>query len=128
MNIKVDISKLRVGSNKTLSEKEAADYVRNEIESACEVFELPVMNGSVTLSTEGQNHDPVQKCSIRITAKGKTFIQSEHARTIKKAIDRAIPQLRRQMKKYKTKKIDKNRNISRNAKETLESNKADAKE
>lgn len=115
MDITVKSSKLNTGANMTLTKEEAVEYVKAEIEEAAEVFDIQ-MSANVNLYTEGAQHDPVQKCDITVKLKGETIHQSAHSRSIKTAIDRAIPDLKRQIKRYKTKKIDKNRNISRNAK------------
>ena len=115
MDITVTASKLDTGANMTLTKDEAVEYVKAELAEVASVFNVN-MSAHVTLHTEGALHDPVQKCDITVTLKGTTLHQSAHSRSIKNAIDRAIPDLRRQLKKYKTRKIDKNRGVSRSAK------------
>ena len=116
MDIQVKTAKLNPGANVTMTKEEAADYARERLEAATSVFEISPMTATIVLSTEGSETDPVQKCDIKLVIRNQVINQSAHSRSIKKAIDRAMPELRNQIKRFKTHKLDKGRENARNAK------------
>lgn len=117
MEIQVNSAKLTTEQGKDVSRDEVIAYARNEVEKALSVFEIEPISATITLHTEGSKSDPVQKVDIKVVAYNRVINQSSHSRSAIKAIDRAIPDLKRQMKKMKTKKIDKGRMRSRSAKD-----------
>lgn len=124
MDIQVKTAKLVLGSNVTLTADEVTDYVKQQIEEAVSIFEIAPVSAVVNLYTEGSEVDPVQKCDIKLNIRGEVINQSAHSRSIRKAIDRAIPDLRRQVKRYKTHKLDKGRANAREAKHRANMNAA----
>lgn len=117
MDIQVNSSKLTTEQGKDVSRDEAIEYARNEVEAALSVFDIEPVSASITLYTDGSKHDPVQKIDVKVVVQGTVINQSAHSRSIIRAIDRAVPDLKRQMKKLKGKKIDKGRSRARNAKD-----------
>lgn len=115
MDIKVISAKLTTEAGKDVSKDEAIDYAKAEVEKTLALFDLVPTNVEIRLYTEGADHDPVQKIDIKVVLPGAAINQSSHSRHITKAIDKAMPDLRRQLKRYKNKKIDKNRKASRDA-------------
>jgi len=116
MQIIVNASQLDVGSNVTLTKDEAIAYAREEVTKAADVIESRNKSAHITLSTEGAKNDPVQKVDITLQIGPQTFVQSAHSRSIKKAIDRASAPLRRQVRRQKTKIVDKHREDTAKAK------------
>ena len=109
-NINYNISKMDVGKNMELMKEEAIEYVQSKIDDAIEVFDTnKEVTGQVVLKTEGVDGRKVQKVEIMLNVLGHRIKQSEHSRSMKRAIDRACEQLERQIRKVKTKTIDKNR-------------------
>lgn len=108
--IEVSSSKLKTKDGE-MTVDEARDYVTDCVLSALDVFDTQAEARAV-MWTEGLESDPVQKVEITIKLKGKVLHQEAHSRDIRKAIDRAYKPLRRQMRKFKTQKIDYRRAIS----------------
>lgn len=123
MDIQIRNAKLNVGANATLSVAEASEYVSDEIRKAVEIFDIEPASAVVVLKTEGSADDPVQKVEIKLILGDNIINQSAHSRSIKKAIDRAIPELKRQVKRAKTKKIEKGRSKTRQAKKKADTDK-----
>jgi ribosomal subunit interface protein len=99
-----------VGKNMELTKEEAIEYVQSKIDNAIEVFDTnKEITGQVVLKTEGVEGRKVQKVDITLNVLGRTIKQSEHSRSMKRAIDRACGQLVRQIRKVKTKTVDKKR-------------------
>lgn len=115
VDIHVVSSQLNLGGDRTLTKEEAVDYVKAEVIDICDKYELSPVTANIKLSTEGDPNDPVQKVMISLGTKGAVFNQSAHSRSIKKAIDRAIPDLDRQVRKAVHKRHDKPRNNARKA-------------
>ena len=113
--INVFSSELHTGGNATLEKEDAILYAKEKVSEAIMLFDniFPV-TAHITLKTDGDMRDPVQKVDIALNMKGHVINQHAHSRSVKKAIDRAIPELKRQIKRYKTKKIDKGRKNARN--------------
>ena len=116
VKITVSSAKLTTEAGKDVSKQEAIDYAVSELEECLGVFDISPITAEITLSTEGSQNDPVQKVNIKVNIRGNVIKQSAHSRQIKKAIDRAIPELQRQIRKYKTKKIEKPRRVARGKK------------
>lgn len=116
MDIKVISSKLTTEAGKDVSKEEAIEYAKAELEEAVALFDLVPTGAEIRLYTEGADHDPVQKIDIKVVLPGAAINQSAHSRHITKAIGKAMPDLRRQLKRYKNKKVDKNRKASRDVK------------
>lgn len=115
-NIDVSAGKLRTKKGE-MTKDEAVEYVRACIEDALRVFDTQTEARAV-LWTEGLETDPVQKVEITVILKGKVIHQEAHSRDIHKAIDRAYQPLRRQMRRFKTQKIDYRRSVSLRNKHT----------
>lgn len=113
MDIKVISAKLTTEAGKDVSKEDAIEYAKSEVEKALALFDLVPTSIEIRLYTEGADHDPVQKIDIKVVLPGTAINQSAHSRHVTKAIDKAMPDLRRQLKRYKTKKTDKNRKASR---------------
>lgn len=111
--IDVKISKMEMTKGDISFTKETiVKYIKEKVEEALKVFDIKT-DTVVTVRTEGSRHDPVQKVDIKVIMNNNIINQSSHSRSIKKAINRAIPDLKQQMKKFKSKKIDKRRSQNR---------------
>lgn len=120
MDIQINSAKLTTEQGKDVSREKAIDYARQEVEEALSVFEIEPISATITLYTEGSKTDPVQKIDIKVVARNTVINQSAYSRSALRAINKAIPDLKRQMKKLKTKKIDKSRRDARDAKDARE--------
>lgn len=114
--IKVLSSKLTTEAGKDISKDDAIAYAKQELVDALDLLELVPTSAEIRLYTEGADHDPVQKADFKVSLPGAVVNQSAHSRHVTKAIDKAMPDLKRQLKRYKNKKIDKNRKASRGVK------------
>lgn len=117
MNIQVSSAKLTTEAGKDISRDKAIAYAKAEVQNAIDLFELEPISAEILLYTEGSSNDPVQKIDVKICLPGAVINQSNHSRHITRAIDKAMPELRRQLKRYKSKKIDKCRKASRGVKD-----------
>ena len=86
------------------------------------VLDLEPTNVNVTMWTEGEDRDPTQKVTMRISYRtlDKPIIQEAHSRNIQRAIDRCVEPMTRQVRRTKTKLIDKRRNDTRQTKLDIE--------
>ena len=99
-----------------LDREEAIEYAKNMVTDALAVFEISPIRANITLRTEGNDRDPVQKCNINVSFNGGNITKSAHSRSVKKAIDRCYDDIRRQMRRSKTEIIDKRRSDGAKAK------------
>lgn len=114
MDIKVSTAALVTNPKKCeMSREEAIDYAQERLEKVMSVFDMEPTDASVTLWTEGNERDPTQKVAMRLTYRtiDKPIIQEAHSRNIKRAIDRCVSPMTRQVRKAKTKLIDKGRDV-----------------
>ena len=107
-----------------MSRSEAIDYAKARMGEVMSVLDLEPTCASVTMWTEGEDRDPVQKVTMRIAYRtlDKPIIQEAHSRNIKKAIDRCVEPMTRQVRRAKTKLIDKRRKDTMQAKRDIERN------
>lgn len=115
MEIKVSAATLVTNPKKCeMSREEAIDYARSRLEEVMSIFDMKPTNASITLWTVGEKRDPTQKVVMRLTYRtiDSPIIQEAHSRNIKKAIDRCVIPMTRQVRKTKTKLIDKKRDLS----------------
>lgn len=107
-----------------MSRSEAIDYAKARMGEVMSVLDLEPTSASVTMWTEGEDRDPVQKVTMRIAYRtlDKPIIQEAHSRNIKKAIDRCVEPMTRQVRRAKTKLIDKRRKDTMQAKRDIERN------
>lgn len=107
-----------------MSRSEAIDYAKARMGEVMSVLDLEPTSASVTMWTEGEDRDPVQKVTMRIAYRtlDKPIIQEAHSRNIKKAIDRCVEPMTRQVRRAKTKLIDKRRKDTMQAKHDIERN------
>lgn len=115
-SIKIVSSQLDTGKNMEMTEDEARRYAGEQLKKTLDGLDVDPNDAIIVLSTEGAVNDPVQKCGIKLTIDGTVIKQSAHSRTVKKAIDRAIPDVRRQVNRMKTRRIDRKRNMMRKGK------------
>ena len=105
-----------------MSRAEAIEYAKERIGEVMSVLDLEPTNANVTMWTEGEDRDPTQKVTMRISYRtlDKPIIQEAHSRNIQRAIDRCIEPMTRQVRRTKTKLIDKRRNDTRQTKRDIE--------
>ena len=107
-NIMYKMSQMDLGSNVTITPKEAREYIEEKIEDALSIFETHHdVSGTVVCRTEGIDGRKVQKVDITLNILGSTIHQSAHSRSMKKAMDKATTSLERQVRRLKTKCVDK---------------------
>lgn len=107
--ISVNASELRTNEKKCeMSREDAIEYVKQQVEEMIDIFGMRPVKVTVTMRTEGVDRDPVQKVSIKIMYKGMEdpLVQNAHSRNIQRAIDRTVAPMRRQVRRFKTEKVD----------------------
>lgn len=109
-----------------MTKDEFIRYITGEVERICEVYDVKSASASVKLYTEGAEHDPVQKVDVRINMKGAVINQSAHSRSLKRAIDRALPDLERQVRKTVEKRRDKPRDAAKRGRRDAKQSMLDA--
>ncbi|MCQ2751928.1 MAG: ribosome-associated translation inhibitor RaiA [Coriobacteriales bacterium] len=98
------------------------DYVNEKLEKACESFESATIDADVVLREQNFHKGPnTAICEITLRAKGSVIRVSERSDNLHNAIDEACNILSRQVRKYKTKVLDKNfsPNIPKNKREYI---------
>lgn len=101
-----------------MSRTEAIEYAKKRMDEVMSVLDLDPTNANITMWTEGEDRDPTQKVTMRISYRtlDKPIIQEAHSRNIQRAIDRCIDPMTRQVRRAKTKLIDKRRQDTRQTK------------
>lgn len=83
------------------------DYVDEKIGRALEVFDRATMDAEVVLRTEKNPANPLNAiCEVTVNAKGAVIRVSESEEDMYAAIDIAADKVARQLRKYKTKVVD----------------------
>lgn len=105
-----------------MSRTEAIEYAKKRMGDVMSVLDLEPTNANITMWTEGEDRDPTQKVTMRISYRtlDKPIIQEAHSRNIQRAIDRCIDPMTRQVRRAKTKLIDKRRKDTRQTKMGIE--------
>lgn len=105
-----------------MSRTEAIEYAKKRMDEVMSVLDLEPTNANITMWTEGEDRDPTQKVTMRISYRtlDKPIIQEAHSRNIQRAIDRCIDPMTRQVRRAKTKLIDKRRQDTRQTKMGIE--------
>lgn len=105
-----------------MSRTEAIEYAKKRMDEVMSVLDLDPTNANITMWTEGEDRDPTQKVTMRISYRtlDKPIIQEAHSRNIQRAIDRCIDPMTRQVRRAKTKLIDKRRQDTRQTKMGIE--------
>lgn len=105
-----------------MSRTEAIEYAKKRMGEVMSVLDLEPTHANITMWTEGEDRDPTQKVTMRISYRtlDKPIIQEAHSRNIQRAIDRCIDPMTRQVRRAKTKLIDKRRQDTRQTKMGIE--------
>lgn len=105
-----------------MSRAEAIEYAKKRMGKVMSVLDLEPTNVIITMWTEGEDRDLTQKVTMRISYRtlDKPIIQAAHSRNIQRAIDRCIDPMTRQVRRTKTKLIDKRRQDTRQTKMDIE--------
>lgn len=105
-----------------MSRTEAIEYAKKRMGEVMSVLDLEPTHANITMWTEGEERDPTQKVTMRISYRtlDKPIIQEAHSRNIQRAIDRCIDPMTRQVRRAKTKLIDKRRQDTRQTKMGIE--------
>ena len=105
-----------------MSRTEAIEYAKKRMGEVMSVLDLEPTHANITMWTEGEDRDPTQKVTMRISYRtlDKPIIQEAHSRNIQRAIDRCIDPMTRQVRRAKTKLIDKRRQNTRQTKMGIE--------
>lgn len=105
-----------------MSRTDAIEYAKRRMGEVMSVLDLDPTGASVTMWTEGEDRDPTQKVTMRISYRtlDKPIIQEAHSRDIQRAIDRCVNPMTRQVRRAKTKMIDKRRKDTRLKKSNIE--------
>ena len=98
---------ITVTGRKTTVTPALKDYVDEKIGRALEVFESAAMDAEVVLRTAHNPANPdCNTCEVTVRAKGAVIRVSESADDMYAAIDAAEDKVTRQLRKYKTKIVD----------------------
>ena len=65
-----------------LDREEAIEYAKNMVTDALAVFEISPIRANITLRTEGNDRDPVQKCNINVSFNGCLLYTSPSPRDL----------------------------------------------
>lgn len=100
----------------------AIDYATTKMHEVMSVLDVEPTSAVVTLRTEGADYDPVQKVTMKITYSkfGQPIVQEAHSRSVKRAIDRCVEPMTRQVRRKKTQVIDKRRQDTMQAKQAID--------
>lgn len=113
MNITVNSSKLKLNNGDvSFTKEEAVKYIKEEVDHVLDSLGVDYIV-DIKLYTEGEDNDPVHKIDIKAVNSNNIIIQSAYSRNMKRAINKALPDFRRQLKRAKTKIIDKRRSDTR---------------
>ncbi len=98
---------ITVTGRKTTVTPALKDYVDEKIGRSLEVFEAAAMNAEVVLRTAHNPANPNSNtCEVTLQAVGAVVRVSESAEDMYAAIDAAADKVERQLRKYKTKVVD----------------------
>ncbi len=98
---------ITVTGRKTTVTEALKDYVDEKIGRSLEVFEAAAMDAEVVLRTAHNPANPNSNaCEVTLQAKGAVIRVSESADDMYAAIDAAADKVERQLRKYKTKVVD----------------------
>lgn len=98
---------ITVTGRKTTVTPALKDYVDEKIGRSLEVFEAAAMNAEVVLRTAHNPANPNSNtCEVTLQAVGAVVRVSESADDMYAAIDAAADKVERQLRKYKTKVVD----------------------
>ena len=98
---------ITVTGRKTTVTASLKDYVDEKIGRALEVFESAAMDAEVVLRTAHNPSNPKSNtCEVTVYAKGAVVRVSESEDDMYAAIDAAADKVARQLRKYKTKVVD----------------------
>jgi len=100
MNVKITSRKFRAKDS-------LKEFITKKVNSL-EKFHDEILDADVVLSYTHQK-DSIKNAEIIIKVPGKTLTASEETEDFNKSVDIAVKNLERQLKKLKTKKIDKKR-------------------
>lgn len=96
-----------VTGRKTTVTDALRDYVIEKIGNATKVFDIEPMNADVVLRVEKNPSNPTPStCEVTVRAKGAVIRVSESDADMYAAIDLAASRVERQLRKFKTKVID----------------------
>lgn len=112
VNVNVNAASLVTNDKKCeMTREDAIAYVSGKCRDIASTLDTMPTSIYVTIWTEGERRDPVQKVIIRFTYKNLNapIVQSAHSRNVKKAIDRCVSPMVRQLRKMRTRNIDKRR-------------------
>lgn len=90
-----------------------------KLESALDALGSSPVSVKVVVKSEGPQTDKVQKVTVRISAGRTNIVANEHSRSISRAIDKVVPHIARKVRKNKTRKVDRSRKRSAQAKRRL---------
>ena len=112
MQITVNAARLNLDNEPTMNKEKVIEYAKDKVEKSLSIFDAKEATADILFKTEGEFGRVVQKIEITVNVGGKHIRQEAHSRNIYKTIDRAGDELRRQMQKYKTKRLDHRREKS----------------
>ncbi len=101
-----------------MTKAEASQYAEERVSKAIGGFSFDPTSVDINMWTEGEQRDPVQKISVKVSYKGRPhpITQEAHSRNIQRAIDRVVQPLSDQVRRLKTQKVDATRKAQYNHK------------
>jgi ribosome-associated translation inhibitor RaiA len=108
MAVKVNASNLKIeDGNQTLDREQAIEYAKTETAKILESLGYDNTETTITLKTEGQQGRLVQKVETKVVTNGVVICQQAHSRSLKKAIEKTLPELKRQLSDNKARRVAK---------------------
>lgn len=102
------------------------DHVEEKVDSALKVFDISPMSADVVLRVDKNPSNPERKtCEITVRVRGSVVRVTSSAEDMESAVDAATAKVTRQLRKYKTKIVDKRQRSTRPTVESTVSDLAD---
>jgi putative sigma-54 modulation protein len=96
--------KIQMQSVRFDADRKLLDYIQKRIDKLDHIYER-ITNGEVIMRVEKNNQHMNKTIEFKINIPGEQLFVKEKSRTFEAATDIAIETLKRQLKKYKNKKI-----------------------
>ncbi|MDZ7740593.1 MAG: ribosome-associated translation inhibitor RaiA [Bacteroidota bacterium] len=90
------------------ADKKLLDFIQNKVDKLSSYYD-GVLGGDVKLKLENGSNPDNKITEIKILIKGEDLFAKKQSKSFEEATDQAVEALRRQLRKYKGKVIEKNR-------------------
>ena len=97
--------KLQVSSIKFDADETLLDFIQKKADKL-ETYYDKIIDGEVNLIVEKSDSKSNKTCEIKLNVPGSTLFAKEQKESFEAATDEAVESLRRQLRKYKGKELD----------------------